>query len=93
MLIGYAGYKLLFPSSGISAEAMEVAAADPQLARQLKEFSDLFNLIVYCGVIAFAVIFQGGCALYHFTRTAILKRYLESTAPWLLQLHSAGLMR
>jgi hypothetical protein len=94
VLILYAAYKLLTPGDQmISADAMEVAAADPQLAASLKSLSATVNLVLYCGVIAFAVIFQGGCALYHFTRTPILKRYVGSTAPWLLQLHSAGLMR
>lgn len=92
VLILYGAYNLLFPGPGISAEVQQVAGADPEMAAMLTNLGTVINRAVYFGVIAFALVFQGGCALYHFTRTPVLRRYLDSTAPWLLQLHATGVM-
>jgi hypothetical protein len=93
VLILYAAYNLISPGQGVSAEVREVVAADPQLGEMLAGFTSLVNRILYLGVIAFAVLFQGGCGIYHLTRVPLVRRYRDSTPPWVLQLHAAGLMR
>ncbi|HZZ44149.1 MAG TPA: hypothetical protein VFE58_14525 [Tepidisphaeraceae bacterium] len=92
VLILYAAYNLLFPGAGLSAEIKDAAGADPELASTLAGVSDMVNHILYAGVIAFALVFQGGCAIYHYTRTRYLKQYLQETPEWIRKLHSAGLM-
>ena len=92
VLIIYAGYKLMFPGAGLSDEIKDAAAADPDMAKTLASLSETINFGIYAGVIVFALVFQVGCAIYHFTRTRVLRRYLDRTPAWILQLHSAGLM-
>jgi hypothetical protein len=48
---------------------------------------------LYGGVIAVGLFAEGGCAVYHFTRTSHLRRFVHETPGWVLQLHSVGLLR
>ena len=93
ILILYAVCHLLVPGPALSTDVQELAAASPELAASLASVSSMIRRATYFGVIAFAVIFQGGAAMYHFSRTPLLRRYAETLTPWLRQLHSAGLMR
>jgi len=45
---------------------------------------------VYVLLIAIAVFAQGGTAVYYFTREKHLRRYLETTPPWVIQMQRAG---
>lgn len=96
VLILYALYSLfLAPPSESLRDAI---ASNPELAqtdivKSIDSITRLLTVCVYGGVIVVALIFQGGCALYHFRKTPHLRRYVENSPPWILQLHAAGLMR
>lgn len=93
VLILYALYNLMFPDHSSATEIQQaIGGADPQMAAAFTGIEHWVHLGLYLGVIAFAVVFQGGCAVYHYACSAKLKRYVGETAPWILQLHEAGLM-
>jgi hypothetical protein len=47
------------------------------------------TVLVYGSVIAISAIFQGGNAIYYFTRRAVVEDYLATTPEWLVDLQLA----
>ncbi|WP_182871437.1 hypothetical protein [Stieleria mannarensis] len=60
--------------------------ANPELSRLLgsdgQQLYQALNLTVYGSVIVLSVIFQGGNAIYYFTRRRYLVAYQQQTSPW-----------
>ena len=58
----------------------------------LDDFDDLYRQIVlalYGSVIVLSVIFQGGNAIYYFTRRSTIEAYVSETPAWIRDLQSA----
>ena len=62
----------------------------PQLAPTLEPLGELYQLIsilVYGSIIVISIVFQGLTAWYYFSRTKILRAYVEQTPSWILDVH------
>ncbi len=86
LLIGYALWKIYFGLTGPSS-----FAGHPELETRfgIAELERMVTVSVYGSLIAAAIIFQGGCAWYYFTRTKYLTAYLTDTAPWIIDIQRA----
>ncbi|MCS7469212.1 hypothetical protein NZK35_21385 [Stieleria sp. ICT_E10.1] len=78
LIVAYCLWMLLGEAPDISA--------NPELSRLLgsdgQQLYQALNLTVYGGVIVLSVIFQGGNAIYYFTRRRYLMAYQQQTSPW-----------
>lgn len=78
LIIAYCLWMLLGETPNISA--------NPELSQLLgangQQLYETLNLVVYGGVIVLSVIFQGGNAIYYFTRRKYLVAYLQQTPQW-----------
>jgi hypothetical protein len=92
LLVAYAVWRIYSVLTG-PGEYAAYAASDPQLGQMLKPVEDLTRLIslaVYAAVVAVAVFFQGGMALYYFTRAKHVRDYLAQTPAWVIAVQQAG---
>ena len=92
LLVAYALFRIYQETHG-AGEFAAIAASDPDVAQALKPFEHLTRLVavsMYSGLIAVAVIAQGGLALYYFTRARLVRAYLEQTPPWVVAVQQAG---
>lgn len=67
----------------------EELRAMPELQTSLGQVEDLYRfatMAVYVGLIVFAVIFQGGHAVYYFSRQKVVEQYCRQTAPWIIDI-------
>ena len=87
----WALYSNLYGSSSIEAQLK----ANPQLGAafgSLDEMNDLLKPIVvafYATVIALSAVFQGGNALYYFSRRKYVEQYVRETPAWVIDLQRA----
>ena len=83
LLIGYAAWKIYFGLTGPSS-----FAGHPELETRfgITELERMITVSIYSGLIAGAIIFQGGCAWYYFTRTKYLSAYITDTPPWIIDI-------
>ncbi|MDV6030636.1 MAG: hypothetical protein F9B45_11135 [Phycisphaera sp. RhM] len=67
-------------------------SANPELSRLLgsdgQQLYQTLNVAVYGSVIVLSVIFQGGNAIYYFTRRRYLVAYQRQTSPWVREFFS-----
>jgi hypothetical protein len=92
LLIAYAVFRIYSVLTG-PGEYAAYAASDPQLGQMLGPIEDLYRTIglaVYATVIAVAVFFQGGMAVYYFSRAGHVRDYLRRTPAWVLAVQKAG---
>lgn len=92
MLILYASWCIYAELTGPGAYA-SIKAADAQVATMLGPIEELTRLIVlavYAGVIAVALLAQGGLAVFYFSRVKHIRAYLTQTPDWILQMQRAG---
>lgn len=76
----------------------EAIAAEPQLSELLngdtlgdvKSIVRQVMLLVYGGLIAVAVLGQGGLAMYYFSREKRLRDHLSRTPPWIVSMQKTG---
>ncbi|QOV91170.1 hypothetical protein [Humisphaera borealis] len=93
VLILYAVSRLIASRSAPSAYA-DYIAADPELGKMLVPIDDLtrqMTVYFYAGLIAIAVVAQGGMALYYYTRPRYLRAYLAQTPTWIIEMQRAGI--
>lgn len=67
----------------------EVIATQPEITGTLGSIDELYkfgSLAVYGCLLVLAIIFQGGMAVYYFTRSQHLRTYLDQTPGWILEL-------
>jgi hypothetical protein len=87
----WALYSNLYGASSFDSEL----AAHPEIGGALgsiNEFKPLVEEIVvlfYGVVIALSVVFQGGNALYYFTRRKYIEEYLRQTPQWVIDVQRA----
>jgi hypothetical protein len=64
-----------------------------QLGIMQETISSLYvelSLILYGVVLLVSVLFQGGNALYYFTRERLVREYVNDTEPWIIALQKAN---
>ncbi|HEV8290375.1 MAG TPA: hypothetical protein VGP94_00560 [Tepidisphaeraceae bacterium] len=91
LLVVYAIWQIYEHLHG-PARFAEITQAD---ARVGKRFEDMFRSLavaIYGCLIIFAIVAQGGAALFYFTREKYLKDYRQRTAAWILQMQQTGVM-
>jgi len=67
----------------------EALAAQPEITGTLGSIDELYktgSLAVYGSLIALAIIFQGGMAVYYFKRSRQLREYVDQTPAWIIEL-------
>jgi hypothetical protein len=91
VLICYSLWSLHQASTGgLSAE---LKAHEQELGAMGKEADDIVKLayrILYFTLIAVAIFAQGGMALYYFSREKYIRRYVEQTPSWILEMQRNG---
>jgi hypothetical protein len=92
LLIGYAVWRL-FAVTHEGATASLLGAVDPEVLNMVGPIDALarqISLVLYGGVIAIALLGQGGMALYYATRAKMVAAYVTQTPPWIVEMQRAG---
>ncbi|HUS90596.1 MAG TPA: hypothetical protein VM695_02060 [Phycisphaerae bacterium] len=87
LVIGYCAWMLWQVFAGPNPYAQDIAR-QPGLGDMLGPIGEVYkqlSLLVYGGVIAGTLIFQGLNAIYYFTRASHLRAYLDQTPPWVVE--------
>jgi hypothetical protein len=93
LLILYSFWSIYTVSTG-PGPYESIKAQDAEMARMLQPFESLtktVSLAVYAILILFAIFFQGGMALYYFSRVKHIHDYASKTPPWIIKLQQAGM--
>jgi hypothetical protein len=86
-LILYSMVSLIQSRGGaMPSEITDAIAAAGGSTDELKSQLSSAMEILYGGVIAFALLVQGGTALYYFSRRKYLQRYINQTPDWIQQM-------
>lgn len=64
------------------AQALAQAGTTDEINQQLSTVAQIF----YAGLIAIALLIQGGTAMFYFSRRSHLQRYLNETPDWIQQM-------
>ena len=89
ILVVYGIYGVVSTMSGPSYYEEQIMSM-PQLAPTLEPLGELYQLIsilVYGCIIVISIIFQGLTAWYYFSRSRIMRAYVEQTPTWILDVH------
>ena len=70
-------------SGGLAADVEQELAEAGASAKDVEDQISTAALILYSGLIAFALLAQGGTAMYYFSRQKHLKQYLQETPDWI----------
>jgi hypothetical protein len=92
LLTVYACWRIYATLTGPGVYA-EHAATDPALAKALVPIEDLMRLVTLAanaGLIAVAVLAQGGLAAYYFSRVKHVETYLAQTPGWVVAVQKSG---
>jgi hypothetical protein len=93
LVVAYSLWMLVGGLCGQSPFTAEIGR-HPELADArgaLGQFDALYKglvVIIYGGVIASSLVFQGLNALYYFSRRKQIEAYVRETPPWVLNLQS-----
>jgi hypothetical protein len=88
MIIGYCFWMMhgnLIDSSSLSAELKGLSELDSSLADTVDSLQPMIQQAVrgfYLGVIALSVLFQGGTAIYYFSRRRLVEDFVAETPEW-----------
>jgi len=69
-----------------------LSQADPHMGKKFEDMAHSLSIAIYGCLIIFAVIAQGGAALFYFTREKYLRDYRQRTPAWILQMQKSGVM-
>lgn len=103
MLIGYALwniYPAMFsstadPAAQMGPEYAALALQSPDAADMIHSLDSItrgVTVAMYAGLILVAIFVQGSTALYYFTRGGHVRRYMQQTPGWIVDLQRAGLV-
>jgi hypothetical protein len=91
LLVAYGAWKLIAFKTSANPYEKEIAAT-PELGHMLGPIVQMYGTIsnwLYGSLIAIAVLYQGGNALYYFSREKHLQAYLRETPAWVIKLRQA----
>src|SRR5450432_1548775 len=90
MLILYAAYELV-ANLRTPMDLSEIGNADPQMLQTIREMAKPITIAIYVTIMIAAILGPGLTAVYYYTRTKYIDRYLQETPPWILDLQRAGM--
>lgn len=85
MLLAFALWRLLQVSTGPSMAA-ELNTGDPAIDEMVTSLEKQVRMLVYGTIAIVAVLAPGLTALYYFTRGPVVRKFVASTPPWVLEL-------
>jgi len=77
------------PTGSNSEMFSEIAQVDPSMTGTVQSIAQQASYILYGSLILFAILAQGGTALYYFSREKYIREYVEQTPPWILQMQQS----
>jgi hypothetical protein len=90
LLILYAGWNLFTTMHAPAGSGMFDSPELGSMGESMESLDRLIYTCLYGGLIFVAIVFQGGSALYHFRRKAMVRDYLAKTPPWVIEMQRAG---
>jgi hypothetical protein len=90
LLILYSLWRMHVESSATGGDLAQIAAQDPELAQQMSGLAQSLAPLVYGALILIAVCGCGGMILYYLSRGGHLRRYLNETPRWIIDMQAAG---
>ncbi len=69
-----------------------LSQADPKVGKRFEDMFTSISVAFYGSLIIFAILAQGGAALFYFTREKYLREYRQRTPDWILQMQKMGVM-
>ena len=81
-------YQYLHAPSALAA----VTQADPRVGKRFEDMFRSLAVALYGSLIIFAIVAQGGAALFYFTREKYIRTYRQRTPAWIIQMQQAGVM-
>jgi len=91
LLAVYAIWKIYEYLHGPSPYAA-LSQADPKVGKRFEDMFTSMAVAFYGCLIMFAIVAQGGAALFYFTREKYLKEYRQRIPAWILQMQKTGVM-
>jgi hypothetical protein len=88
LIVGYCLWMIHASIGSFAAELQAVPELESALG-PLDGFDSLYRMLVvgfYGAVIALSAAFQGGCAIYYFTRRKYIDAYLQETPSWVQEI-------
>src|SRR5258706_6528196 len=67
-----------------------LSQADAHMGKRFEDMARSLTVGVYGCLIIFAIVAQGGAALFYFTRDKYLRDYRQRTPAWILQMQQTG---
>ncbi|HEX4794595.1 MAG TPA: hypothetical protein VH370_12420 [Humisphaera sp.] len=92
LIILYSLWRMHASGSADSSEGQmisQVADVDPGMASSVRSLTEQVSYALYGSLILFAILAQGGTALYYFSREKYLRAYVEQTPQWILQMQQS----
>jgi len=89
LLAAYAIWKIYEYLHGPSPYAA-LSQADPKVGKRFEDMFRSMAVAFYGSLIMFAIVAQGGAALFYFTREKYLREYRRRTPAWILQMQKTG---
>ena len=91
LLAVYAIWKIYEYLHGPSPYAA-LSQADPKVGKRFEDMFTSMAVAFYGCLIMFAIVAQGGAALFYFTREKYLREYRQRIPAWILQMQKTGVM-
>ncbi len=91
LLCAYAVWRIYDYLHGPSPYAA-LSAADPKIGKRFEDMFRSLAVALYGCLIIFAILAQGGAAIFYFTREKHLRDYRQRTPAWILQMQQTGVM-
>jgi hypothetical protein len=91
MIVGYCAWMMFagvsdLGAGSLSAELKGFSELDSELAGMVDSYQPMIQQAVrgfYLGVIVLSAIFQGGTAVYYFTRRRLVEDFVAETPEWI----------
>lgn len=96
MIIGYCLWMMqgsLGDGGSLSAELQGFSELDSSLAGTVDSLQPMIQQVVrgfYLGVIALSLLFQGGTALYYFSRRRLVEDFVAETPEWVREIQGGS---
>ena len=92
MLLIYAIYSLWSITRDSSFISSQLTSQDmAQLGVDVQSLARTIGWLIYGTLAAVAIFFQGGLALFYFSRHKHMEKYIADTPAWIVQAQRAGL--
>jgi len=92
VLLLYAIYSLWSLTHDTSFISSQLSSADmAQLGADIPRLAKLIGWLIYGTLACVAIFFQGGLALFYFSRRKHMEKYIADTPAWIVQAQRAGL--